>query len=130
MKNAIKYVLIAIASLFVCASCQIGLGPSVDIEGPSLTVNSPAPTSIMQRDILVSGTATDNEGVTQMTVTLTAENFTTMQFMWNGTWKVLQNGTWAEYPQGQSSGDARNITWSLSFVIPENIAKKEFTLIT
>lgn len=56
------------ASIFALASCEIGLGESVDIKGPVVTITSPSPRENVQGIFSVRGTAKDDTAVESLTV--------------------------------------------------------------
>ena len=102
------------ASIFALASCEIGLGESVDIKGPVVTITSPSPRENVQGIFSVRGTAKDDTAVESLTVI--CDNYT-----WKHTsagW-VVDDGsgsgfvpdadsTWTENPA------TKNISWEVN----------------
>ena len=102
------------ASIFALASCEIGLGESVDIKGPVVTITSPSPRENVQGIFSVRGTAKDDTAVESLTVT--CDNYT-----WKHTsagW-VVDDGsgsgfvpdadsTWIENPA------TKNVSWEVN----------------
>lgn len=102
------------ASIFALASCEIGLGESVDIKGPVVTITSPSPRENVQGIFSVRGTAKDDTAVESLTVT--CDNYT-----WKHTsagW-VVDDGsgsgfvpdaysTWTENPA------TKNVSWEVN----------------
>ncbi len=75
-----KTIFISLASLLFFSACEIGLGEALDMEGPSVTLNAPNATAIVQKEFVVSGSVSDNEGVVELTVSLSAVDFETLQY--------------------------------------------------
>ena len=102
------------ASIFALASCEIGLGESVDIKGPVVTITSPSPRENVQGIFSVRGTAKDDTAVESLTVI--CDNYT-----WKHTsagW-VVDDGsgsgfvpdadsTWTENPA------TKNVSWEVN----------------
>lgn len=126
----LKSVLFAIGSILLF-SCEIGLGKAVDMEAPVITIKSPQPNAIVSKQLVISGNVTDNEGVTELNVSLTAINFEILQFKWiEGSWKYLQNNEWKEYENATVNGESQNFDWTLTVDIPIKDNKLDFTLTT
>ena len=102
------------ASIFALASCEIGLGESVDIKGPVVTITSPSPRENVQGIFSVRGTAKDDTAVESLTVT--CDNYT-----WKHTsagWVVDDesgsgfvpdaDSTWIENPA------TKNVSWEVN----------------
>ena len=69
MKNLVK-TMIASGILAVLASCSVGLGNAVDMQPPTVNVISPERSGYILQDFLIKGTARDNIGVSELTVTI------------------------------------------------------------
>lgn len=89
------------ASLFALASCQIGLGESVDIVGPSVTITDPSPRENVQGTFSVRGTAKDDTGVDSLTVTCA-----------NYTWKHTASGWVVDDGTGNGFVSDSASTWT------------------
>lgn len=116
MKNKVNrlFSVVLSASIFALASCEIGLGESVDIKGPVVTITSPSPRENVQGIFSVRGTAKDDTAVESLTVT--CDNYT-----WKHTsagW-VVDDGsgsgfvpdaysTWTENPA------TKNVSWEVN----------------
>lgn len=130
INRILKSVLFAIGSILLF-SCEIGLGKAVDMEAPVITIKSPQPNAIVSKQLVISGNVTDNEGVTELNVSLTAINFEILQFKWvEGSWKYLQNNEWKEYENATVNGESQNFDWTLTLYIPIQDNKLDFTLTT
>lgn len=130
INRILKSVLFAIGSILLF-SCEIGLGKAVDMEAPVITIKSPQPNAIVSKQLVISGNVTDNEGVTELNVSLTAINFEILQFKWvEGSWKYLQNNEWKEYENATVNGESQNFDWTLTVDIPIKDNKLDFTLTT
>lgn len=129
-RQIMKTIFISLASLLFFSACEIGLGEALDMEGPSVTLNAPNATAIVQREFVVAGSVTDNEGVVELTVSLSAVDFETLYYKWNGSWKILEGGQWKEYSAATAEGTPKDMDWTLSVSIPGIFDKKDFTLTT
>ncbi len=130
INRILQSVLFAIGSILLF-SCEIGLGKAVDMEAPVITIKSPQPNAIVSKQLVISGNVTDNEGVTELNVSLTAINFEILQFKWvEGSWKYLQNNEWKEYENATVNGESQNFDWTLTVDIPIKDNKLDFTLTT
>ena len=129
-RQIMKTIFISLASLLFFSACEIGLGEALDMEGPSVTLNAPNATAIVQREFVVAGSVTDNEGVVELTVSLSAVDFETLYYKWNGSWKILEGGQWKEYSAATAEGTPKDMDWTLSVSIPGTFDKKDFTLTT
>ena len=116
MKNKVNrlFSVVLSASIFALASCEIGLGESVDIKGPVVTITSPSPRENVQGIFSVRGTAKDDTAVESLTVT--CDNYT-----WKHTsagWVVddgsgsgfvpYADSTWTENPA------TKNVSWEVN----------------
>ncbi len=70
MKKQRSLILSALA-IFFFASCEIGLGSSVDTEAPSLEITNPPSDSVIRDDFAIQGTWTDDGSISSVTVDLT-----------------------------------------------------------
>lgn len=66
-RNTIKSIFIIFTILFF-ASCEVGLGPSVDMEGPVVTLDSHSDNDSVAQIFRLAGTAKDNVDVTKITI--------------------------------------------------------------
>lgn len=57
-----------VAALSSC-NFYVGLGKSIDLEAPQITITSPAPYSNVGYNFTLTGTCTDNEAVTKVVIT-------------------------------------------------------------
>ena len=82
-------------SVILFASCEVGLGESVDLEAPEITITSPLPNAKVGCKVLLQGTCYDNVGVTAVIVS--------------------NNITGEVYGNANVSGD----TWSMPLTLKE-----------
>ena len=70
-KNRFYKSLFSLAALFcvlLFSTCEVGLGSSVDINNPSLTIDYPAMNSVIRENFTVSGTCKDDTGVKNVSI--------------------------------------------------------------
>ena len=111
--------------VFSVISCQVGLGEIVDMQAPSVTVNSPERTGYVQQIFTITGSASDNTGVTKLILQIapldnpTEEN--TVQFkVENQEWYKLNGDVWNKYLDDHSSitGSKTDYKWKLTYELP------------
>lgn len=91
MKKSLRSVfgLLAALSLLIFASCEVGLGESVDLEAPEITITSPLPNAKVGCNVVLEGTCSDNVGVTEVIVSnnITGEVYGRAQLS-HDTWRM------------------------------------------
>jgi len=121
-KKYVVYSLIIIASLLFVLSCKqiIGLGPKVDMTGPTLRLIKPENMKEVsqENDLVLEGTVKDDTGILELTVSIEDLGlfFKYEQNAWfkkNGnSWETYSKGKWNEEKDGL-------IKWSLNIALPE-----------
>lgn len=139
MKNLVKTI-IASGILAVLASCSVGLGNAVDMQPPTVNVISPERSGYILQDFLIKGTARDNIGVSELTVTIEPlDNPTEANSFFyrikNHKWEVMDvtSHTWSDYNSTYSTinGPASNFEWNLSMQVDSSVVSgTEFNIIT
>jgi hypothetical protein len=61
---------IAAAIALFFAACEVGLGEAVDANPPSLSITYPPENAVIREEFLLRGTAADDTGVRNVSVTL------------------------------------------------------------
>ncbi|MCQ2982351.1 MAG: Ig-like domain-containing protein, partial [Treponemataceae bacterium] len=84
----------ALLSLTLLAGCKLGLGGAVDVNPPELTITAPAAKSVVNGDITITGTVSDDMGMSKVTIDL----------------KGISHGEGYSYP---ATLDPQDGTWSL-----------------
>lgn len=112
--RSVKLIFVAaVFSMFIPA-CEIGLGSEVDLEPPVVTIDSPVPTGSVSKEFTVRGSASDNSGVKDLTLTI---NETGQKYMWNGIWNKMSGGSWVPCEEATFSGDSKKFDWSITLSI-------------
>ena len=95
MKKSIFLPLTVLLSLFACVfnSCQVGLGPAVDTEPPKISITVPSDSFVVRDNFAMSGTISDDMGVTSVGVVLTNVVTKFSYPVINGTFDN-EKGTW------------------------------------
>ena len=104
MKRFLKS-LCFILLVFIFASCEIGLGASVDTEAPQIEITTPKPGSIIRGEFKIGGTWADDGKIETILVTLTRTDE-----------KAESQTVKADFSQ---SKDGENNPWS-SIINPQN----------
>ena len=82
--------------LVLFASCNVGLGKSVDTNGPVVTITSPNSGDSVSSEFILKGNVSDNESVWFLTVTVKSEAGETLN-----TWRWIDN-LWQRKGEGGS----------------------------
>src|SRR5574344_3068940 len=102
-RHAIKSLAAAAAVSLLSASCQfVGLGDATDLTAPSVAITDPSSMGNISATYTVKGTASDNVGVTSLTMTCS----TTGQI-----WKYTSSSGWQYLKSSSSSWTAAAGTW-------------------
>ncbi|MCQ2578786.1 MAG: Ig-like domain-containing protein [Treponema sp.] len=72
------YLFLSVLFLLITSSCEIGLGTSVDIERPTITVNYPPQHAVVRDTFIIAGTCSDDREV--QSVNISVRNTTTGTF--------------------------------------------------
>ena len=143
MKNNIMNKIIKpfaiLSCLFAFASCEVGLGPKVDIVAPTVTVNNPENTGYILGTFTIDGTASDDTAVSELTIAIepldnpTASN--SYKFKMSGKkWQVFDSSAnkWNDYDATKASvtGSEKEITWSLTYTFGSSVQNGTEFMIT
>ena len=109
MKKLVK-IIITSGILAVLASCEVGLGPKVDVIAPTVTVNNPENTGFILGTFTMDGTASDDTAVTELSILIepldnpTASNSYKFK-MSNQKWQIYNSSTnqWSAYDASKAS---------------------------
>ena len=104
------------ASIFFFASCEIGLGGSVDIIGPTVNITNPAPRENVMEIFDISGTVWDDFEVASLTVICGGNEWKNV----GGTWSVKIDGA-SDFVEDKDSewnvqSDGKTIIWTVKNV--------------
>ena len=123
MRKTIKAITF-LAILLAFTSCEIGLGEAVDMKAPSVSVSNPENTGFILRTFTVQGIATDDTGVTALTLTIepldnpTDDNSYKFRIE-DRKWQYYNVSTtnWVDYDTSlcSISGSKRSMNWSLTY---------------
>ena len=71
----------ALALIFAFASCDVGLGESIDTSVPTVSITQPASSSSVSGDFVIGGVANDDKSLDKVVLTIknTATGETTTQ---------------------------------------------------
>ena len=89
LKKSVYFIGGIILSLSLLFSCTIGMGQSLDLEAPQLSVTSHMSGSKVGLEVDLSGTCTDNNAVTRVSIKNVENDFTFEDAVVSGTsWKT------------------------------------------
>ncbi len=116
MKTLKRFILIGLALIF-SFSCEqpVGLGSRLDIEGPVVTITSPAPRKAVQPQFSISGNVSDKTGISRLLITATLNN-EPFQKQWEykaGSWVYSNDGGANKLPLegAEWEGTGRSVSW-------------------
>ncbi|WP_407398742.1 hypothetical protein [Treponema sp.] len=106
------------AASIVLGSCDIGLGPAVDLAAPEIEVTSHKDNDAVGSVFAIRGTATDNEKVTKITIDFTDADIHYQIVPGSGPWqkKTEGNPVWTTInndPNYYCNVNGNNIEWSI-----------------
>ena len=85
----------ALSLVFALASCETGLGESIDVSVPTVSILQPASSSSISGDLVISGVANDDKSLSKVVLTIknTATNQVSVQVapITGTTWQVVLN---------------------------------------
>ncbi|MCQ2582500.1 MAG: hypothetical protein MJ160_01210 [Treponema sp.] len=138
MKRIIR--LLSLISLgAILTSCEIGLGEVVDMQAPVVNVVSPERTGYILKTFQISGTATDNTGISTLSLTVEPMDNPTDSNSYffriaNDKWQKLDvsSNQWNDYENeyNKIAGNKKNYSWTLSFELPETVQSGTDFIIT
>ena len=110
------FTIVLFASIFSFASCEIGLGESVDIIGPTVNITDPAPRENVMEIFDISGTVWDDFEVASLTVICGGNEWKNV----GGTWSVKIDGA-SDFVEDKDSewnvqSDGKTIIWTVKNV--------------
>ncbi len=116
MKTLKVFVLIGLA-LIVSFSCKqpVGLGARLDIEGPVVTITSPAPRKAVQAQFEITGTVLDNNKISRLLITASLNN-EVFQKQWQynkGSWEYSNDAgsVWLSFDGPKWEGKENSASW-------------------
>lgn len=98
--------------LFIFTACEIGLGPAVDLTAPVVTLNSHKDNDSVAQTFRLSGTASDNEAVTKLSIDFEeADIHYTIEpgKKWQ---KKTSTSDWVEIPEAKASCTLKDGVWN------------------
>ncbi|MDR3020827.1 MAG: Ig-like domain-containing protein [Treponema sp.] len=119
MKNSKLTILlgfIALASLlFFSCNDILSLGSALDLDGPILTITSPAPRKAIRTTFELEGNVTDYSGVDRLLITTKLNNEElARQWRYNkGAWEISENSgaSWSSYQGASWKGSSKSADW-------------------
>lgn len=123
-----KILLTSLLASMLAFSCQVGLGEAVDVTAPEIKVTSPAVSQSVSKQFNITGVATDDFGLASVTVDINGDNFTE-HFKWEGSsWKRLESGSWVDYASATSTGDSKNLSFTISVDASAAVSGHEYSI--
>lgn len=131
MNKIIKTSFIAVFAAFLIPSCEIGLGEAVDITPPVLKVTSPVAGGSVAATYTITGTATDDTGVKDLTITIKkadASDDAADIYVWDGEWKKQTPSGLVTCSEASFTGDARHFDWAIELSAAGASSGDEYSL--
>lgn len=117
----------AVLSLTLFSSCEVGLGEAIDMTAPEVKVASPVPTGSVSREFTISGSASDNKSISELTVTLEEIG---LAYKWSNGWTKNSGSGWEAAPEALYSGSSKSFDWSITLSIPGANSGDTYTMTT
>ncbi|MCL2229466.1 MAG: hypothetical protein FWC01_00050 [Treponema sp.] len=135
MKNILIKLFIFTILVAAFLSCDVGLGPRLDIQGPEISITYPSPRKPVFSTFTIKGTARDSSGVELMEVKVVLNN-EVLQNQWryaNEQWQASSDGgvNWAlcSEPNTYWEGTNKDGVWSLDITLPNEASDGEYTVV-
>lgn len=126
-KNNILTNFIILIFLFVITSCkEIGLGPALDQNPPTIEIITPKDMAFVQKDLLIEGIASDDTKISKIEVSIKTKDMSELQFKWkDNKWLSFNGKDWQEYPDATFSGTEKCYEWKIYAKLPDNISQQD-----
>jgi len=126
MKEVLKNLLLVSSVFLFATSCKVGLGEAVDTQAPVISVQTPEILSSVSESFRVSGTASDNIGITSIVVKITETN---QEYKYNGSeWQRKIGEEWESYSAAGVEGNACELNWFVVVKIENAESAKDYTI--
>lgn len=129
IKKIISFCAVSSAVFAILLSCEIGLGPAVDVTAPEVTLTSHKDNDCVGSSFVLRGIATDNDAVTKLTIDFDDADIH-FQITSGGSWQKKTSTTgWttvsnsSEHPYYCSFGD----TWNWAVYVDTSEKKDTFS---
>lgn len=126
-KNNILTNSIILIFLFVITSCkEIGLGPALDQNPPTIEIITPKDMAFVQKDLLIEGIASDDTKISKIEVSVKTKDKSELQFRWkDNKWLSFNGKDWQEYSDATFSGTEKCYEWKIYAKLPDNISQQD-----
>src|SRR5574344_2002989 len=131
MEKTVKTITACAAVFLLFASCQfIGLGDATDLTAPEVTITDPSSMGNVSATYTVKGTASDNVGVTSLTMTCSTTGQTWKYTPASG-WQYLasSSSSWAS-AAGTWEGSSESVSWTVTIALAQSASGSDYTLTT
>lgn len=128
MKKIVKCLFSSLLILFLF-SCNIGLGPAVDLQSPKVTVTKPEVAASIPKMVMVQGSASDNIAVTYIQVSI-EETGQTYQLVPGQNWQKMVGDSWQPYDMGNNTVNGEAIDFTLYIDIDNAQTGQDYTIVT
>lgn len=123
MKNIQRFVTLTLyVFVFLLFGCNVGLGPSVDLSAPTVTILTPENSTTVSNGFEVTGTAFDNIGVTELTLTCSKGSKIIQTFRnIDSKWQIKEGNSFVDYERNsnyEKTSDTE-ISWLLAVYLGE-----------
>lgn len=122
----LKLLILSLSSIFFLA-CNIGLGASIDLTAPILTILTPENNATVPQVVKVSGTALDDDCVKSITISI--EETGQLYRLYDQQWQVNLNNEWKSYAAGTSTGTKKELSWTVDIPVTGAVSAQTFTLV-
>jgi hypothetical protein len=127
---------IAVVTFFSC-DIPVGLGPKLDIEGPVVTIISPAQRQSVSKEFELTGTVYDATGVEKIEIKAEKSNkeFAKQWRYLNDVWEIYDTAdgntwAWQPFPAAELNGSIQSAVWKIPVsmeIIGQVVDEGEYT---
>ena len=113
--------------LVMLATCDVGLGPTVDTNAPTVTISTPTPSQVLKGSFSLGGVATDDGTIANVIVELTGLGSTTGSYSFEAS---VAEGKWSVSIDSTGSSPVADGTYQLKVTANDKSGKTSYQLTT
>jgi len=114
-KNLFVLTITAFAMIAVFFSCEVGLGDTLDINGPLVEITAPAPRKAVPAAFALEGTVSDSSGIKRVEITaqLDRKEISKRWRYTGGSWEFSEDSgaNWQTLAGAEWNGDEKSASW-------------------
>ena len=124
--NLLRTIVLSLC-LILLATCDVGLGPSVDTNAPTVTISSPTPSQVLKGSFSLGGVATDDGTISTVVVELTGIGSTSGSYSFPAS---VADGKWSVAVDSTGSSPVADGTYQLKVTANDKSGKTSYQMTT